>query len=338
MADYHKLLEEQLANYIGEEEMPEAFKTFLESVNFAYKEFEKDKALMEKTNCEYSESIEKMKAQIASQEKMATIGQLSAGVAHEINNPLGFVKSNINTLESYINKVKKFLELSNDAEKELEEHYEDIYMEIFKDAIEFKKKNKLKLVFEDMDDIVLDSEEGIGRIENIVKSLLGFARGAASSKLGDCDLNSNINSTLTIANNEIKYYAQVEKQLEEIPIIKAINGEINQVILNLLVNAAYAIKTKGIQGIIKIHTYCENNYVKCKISDNGIGISKENLNNIFNPFFTTKPIGIGTGLGLSISYDIIVKKHCGSIEVDSILGEGTTFIISLPIDMKKKSL
>ena len=170
-----------------------------------------------------------------------------------------------------------------------------------------------------MDDIISESKDGINRIENIVKSLLGFARKASSSEFNEYDINSNIKSTITIAYNEIKYYANVEENLEEVPTIKALEGEINQVLLNMLVNAAHAIKSKGIQGTIKIHTYCENDYVKCEISDNGAGISEENINNIFNPFFTTKPVGMGTGLGLSISHDIIVNKHSGSIEVNSKL-------------------
>jgi signal transduction histidine kinase len=172
-------------------------------------------------------------------------------------------------------------------------------------------------------------------MENIIKSLLGFARKASSSEYNEYDINSNIKSTITIAYNEIKYYAAVEENLEEVPIIKALEGEINQVLLNILVNAAHAIRSKGIQGIIKIHTYQDDGFVKCEISDNGIGISEDNINNIFNPFFTTKPVGIGTGLGLSISHDIIVNKHSGSIEVKSNEGEGTTFVISLPIDVTK---
>ena len=170
-----------------------------------------------------------------------------------------------------------------------------------------------------------------------MKSLLGFARKASSSEFNQYDINSNIKSTITIAYNEIKYYAKVEENLEEVPTIRALEGEINQVLLNMLVNAAHAIKSKGIQGTIKIHTYCENNQVKCEITDNGTGISEENINNVFNPFFTTKPVGMGTGLGLSISHDIIVNKHSGSIEVNSELGKGTTFIISLPIESIKPS-
>lgn len=344
MGEYHKLLKKQISKYIGENEIPENFKHFLDAIDSAYIEFDKDRALMERSieisSREYNENlekIEKLQTKIIQQEKMAGIGQLSAGIAHEINNPLGFVKCNMYTLENYKNKLKKLLELFINIEETIKESHEDLYNAIFKEMTEYKSKNKISFVFEDMDDIISESKDGINRIENIVRSLLGFARGVSSSKFTEYDINSNIKSTITIAYNEIKYYAQIEENLEETPIIKAIDGEINQVLLNMLLNAAHAIKLKGIQGVIKIHTYCEDDYVKCEISDNGVGISEGNIRNIFNPFFTTKPVGMGTGLGLSISHDIIVNKHFGTIEVNSTLGEGTTFIISLPVNIQKNN-
>jgi signal transduction histidine kinase len=342
MDEYHKLLTRQLAKYIGDDEIPENFRPFLDAVNSAYKEFERDKTLLERSleisSREYKENlekIEKLQTQIINQEKMAGIGQLSAGIAHEINNPLGFVKSNIYTLKGYKDKIKKMLQLYFDVEEKIKNENEELQKEAFSEIVEYKKKNKIKYIFDDIDDIINESKDGISRMENIIKSLLGFARKASSSEYNEYDINSNIKSTITIAYNEIKYYAAVEENLEEVPTIKALEGEINQVLLNILVNAAHAIRSKGIQGIIKIHTYYDDGFVKCEISDNGIGISEENINNIFNPFFTTKPVGIGTGLGLSISHDIIVNKHSGSIEVKSNEGEGTTFVISLPIDVTK---
>lgn len=342
MDECHKLLKRQLTKYIGNNEIPEDFKPFLDAINSAYIEFEKDKTLLERSldisSREYKENlqkIEKLQTQIINQEKMAGIGQLSAGIAHEINNPLGFVKSNIYTLKGYKDKIKKLLELYFSIEEKLKDSDAELYKENFSEVTEYKKKNKIKFIFDDIDDIILESKDGINRMETIIKSLLGFARKASSSEFNEYDINSNIKSTITIAYNEIKYYAMVEENLEAVPTIKALEGEINQVLLNLLVNAAHAIKSKGIQGVIKIHTYCDREYVKCEISDNGIGISEEHINNIFNPFFTTKPVGIGTGLGLSISHDIIVNKHSGSIEVRSNEGEGTTFVISLPLDVTK---
>ena len=344
MDKYHKLLKRQLSKYIDQDEIPENLKPFLDTVNSAYNEFEKDKVLMERSieisSREYKENlkkIEKLQAQIAHQEKMAGIGQLSAGIAHEINNPLGFVKSNMSTLESYTSKIKNLLDLLKIVEKDIQEYDIELYEKAFLEINEYKKKKKIAFVFDDMEDTVSECKDGINRIENIVKSLLGFARGASSSAFSEYEINKNIKSTITIAYNEIKYCADVEENFGDVPKVKAIAGEINQVLLNILVNAAHAIKFKGIRGKIKISTYCENNYVKCEISDNGMGISKENMSNIFTPFFTTKPAGIGTGLGLSISHDIIVNKHLGSIEVNSKLGEGTTFIISLPMDVKAQS-
>ena len=340
MDDFHKLLKRQLVKYIGEEEIPENFKSFIDAVNSAYIEFEKNKILMERSleisSREYNENlqkIEKLKIQVISQEKMAGIGQLSAGIAHEINNPLGFVKSNMYTLEKYKEKIKNLLELTFEVEEYIKNNHKDLYEANFAEIVEYKNKNKINLIIDDMDGLVSESKDGINRMETIIKSLLGFARKASSSEFNEYDINSNIKSTITIAHNEIKYYANIEENLEEVPIIKALEGEINQVLLNMLVNASHAIRLKGIQGTIKIHTYVDNNYVKCEITDNGVGISDKNIDNIFNPFFTTKPVGVGTGLGLSISYDIIVNKHSGNIEVNSNLGEGTTFIISLPINV-----
>jgi len=340
MDDFHKLLKRQLVKYIGEEEIPENFKSFIDAVNSAYIEFEKNKILMERSleisSREYNENlqkIEKLKIQVISQEKMAGIGQLSAGIAHEINNPLGFVKSNMYTLEKYKDKIKNLLELTFEVEEYIKNNHKDLYEANFSEIVEYKNKNKINLIIDDMDGLVSESKDGINRMETIIKSLLGFARKASSSEFNEYDINSNIKSTITIAHNEIKYYANIEENLEEVPIIKALEGEINQVLLNMLVNASHAIRLKGIQGTIKIHTYVDNNYVKCEITDNGVGISDKNIDNIFNPFFTTKPVGVGTGLGLSISYDIIVNKHSGNIEVNSNLGEGTTFIISLPINV-----
>lgn len=334
MKDFHELLKRQISIYFGENEIPQKLMPFFEDVNSAYIELEVKKNL-EKSSKEHEESVEQIKrlqAQIVQQEKMADIGQLSAGIAHEINNPLGFVKSNIYTLENYKGKIKDLLELYLNIQSDFEHFDGELYKKYFSQIDEYRSKNKISFILSDIDDIISETEDGINRIQNIVKSLLGFARKASTSEFSECDINNNINSTVTIAYNEIKYHAQIQKNLENIPLIRVIEGEINQVILNLLMNAAYAIKLKGTQGIIKIHTYCEDEYVKCSISDNGIGISEDNLSNIFNPFFTTKPVGIGTGLGLSISNDIIANKHGGNIEVRSILGEGTTFIISLPIN------
>lgn len=154
-----------------------------------------------------------------------------------------------------------------------------------------------------------------------------------SSEFESYDLNTGIKNTLIIAKNEIKYVAEIEMDLGELPEIQASSGQINQVLLNIIINAAYAIKEKQIDklGLIKISSYHDDQFVFCSIQDNGFGMNEETLQRIFNAFFTTKPMGQGTGLGLSISYDIIVNKHSGDISVSSEKGIGTTFIIKLPL-------
>ncbi|MFA9376057.1 MAG: sensor histidine kinase [Lachnotalea sp.] len=340
MEEYNSLLKRQIkkSNLNLSNDSNEEIKKLLELINEAYFSFEEEKMLLERSidisSKEYQESLDaadKLQLQLIQNEKMAGIGQLSAGIAHEINNPLGFIQSNLETLNKYIMKFKEMCNLNkqimdNSKHLELEELREELQK-----VNAFNKVNKLEYRLNDLTDIMLETTEGLSRISKIVNSLLGFSRQCFVGDLIDYDLNKGINDTLTIANNEIKYYANVVKELEDIPIIKAYSGEVNQVILNLIVNAAYAIKSKGNQGTITVHTYSEKNYVYCKISDDGVGISEAVINKIFNPFFTTKPIGSGTGLGLSISYDIIVNKHHGQILVDSKPAEGTSFIIKIPI-------
>jgi signal transduction histidine kinase len=196
--------------------------------------------------------------------------------------------------------------------------------------MQFIKQNKIDLIYSDLDTIFEETSEGLRRIENIIRSLLGFCRKEDENEFVEYDINKGIKDTLIVAKNEIKYLAQVTEVLKPVPLIMGIHGEINQVLLNIIVNAAHAIREKEIMGTIEIHTYSEEDFVCCEISDNGAGIKEENIKRIFEPFFTTKPEGIGTGLGLSIAYDIIVNKHKGHLEVDSEVGKGTTFRLKLP--------
>ena len=170
------------------------------------------------------------------------------------------------------------------------------------------------------------------RVGDIVKALRMFSRIDKQGAREDYDLNEGVRNSLIVARNEIKYIAEIREELAEIPLVSAIGGQINQVLLNLILNAAYAIKEKGLPelGLITVRTYLTDGTVCCSIQDNGKGIPAEIQKDIFNPFFTTKPVGQGTGLGLSISYDIIVNKHQGKINFSSIEGEGTTFFIQLP--------
>jgi len=264
--------------------------------------------------------LKQTQGQILQQEKMASIGQLAAGVAHEINNPMGFITSNLGTLAKY---QQKLFEYQKNLEASLNETAEEGLKER---AQELRKKLKIDYLRDDIDDLLSESKEGAERVREIVQNLKGFSR-VDQAEYAEVDLNDCLDKTLSIAANEIKYKAQVEKDYGELPLVACFPQQLNQVFLNLLVNAAQAIEDHG---IICISTLDLGDMVQIDITDNGSGIPAENLEKIFEPFFTTKEVGKGTGLGMSISYEII-QKHGGDIQVASEVGQGTTFSITLPI-------
>ncbi|SEJ66438.1 His Kinase A (phospho-acceptor) domain-containing protein [Propionispira arboris] len=342
MDNLHRLLKRQIKNHLDNIEFTAELQSFISAVNQAYITQDKDRSLLERSidisSKEYNESMEKIRmlqSQLIQQEKMAGIGQLSAGIAHEINNPLGYTQSNLDTLQKYLYKIKDFLDTLNHIESTLQTEPTDNVLNILNTIRTSQKKNKINIISNDIEDIIGESITGLNRIEKIVKSLLGFAR-SSTSEFEDYDLNKGIIDTLAVANNEIKYVATVVEKPGDIPHIEAAGGSINQVLLNLIINAVHAIKDTSNKGIITLKTFEKNDSVYCSITDNGIGISKENLDSIFTPFFTTKPVGTGTGLGLSIAYDIIVNKHAGEIKIESEEGKGTTFILRLPIHHKSE--
>jgi PAS domain S-box-containing protein len=252
-------------------------------------------------------------------EKLASIGQLAAGIAHEINNPLSFIVSNHSVLGQYMATFERAWKTAVASDPTLADRIE----------------GELGLVelFAEVDSILRESNEGLSRIMNIVKNLKIFAHSGADSSMGSYDINNGIDSTLVVARNEIKYVADVELRLGDVPAIEAVGGEVNQVFLNILVNAAQAIagQNRKERGRIVITTSQVDETVVCEISDDGPGVPEELRHRIFDPFFTTKGVGQGTGLGLSISYDIIVKKHGGSLMVDRSQAGGALFRIGLPI-------
>lgn len=278
--------------------------------------------------------------QLTQADKMASIGYLSAGIAHEINNPLGFVSSNFNTLKKYISKFTECMTEYIKFKDTLEVGETEGISEKIDDINKLQTKNKLDFILNDLDALYLDTDKGINRIKNIVLTLKDFVHQSKSTEYEDYNINKGIEETLVIVKNEIKYNIEIVLNLfNDIKCVNANAGEINQVLLNLIINASHAIKEKcnsdsAFTGEIIISTNCDERFVYCSIEDNGAGISSDYIYNIFDPFFTTKPIGVGTGLGLSISYDIIVNKHKGEIEVESEVGKGTRFIITLPIDSK----
>lgn len=294
-----------------------------------------EKELLE-TNKNLLDMVEKLKeaqTQLIQKEKLAGIGQLAAGVAHEINNPLGFISSNFKVLSKYISVYQNVLSLYHSISNNplLQTHPE--CNEILNKIINLEKEKDIEFIHEDIQGLLSDCHEGLTRVKDIVQGLRLFSRIDQLNEFEEYDLNEGIQTTLVVANNEIKYDAEVELNPGQIPLIPAMGNQINQVLLNIVINAAYAIRKKDLDdlGWIKIKTYKDENYVYMAIEDNGIGISVENIHKIFDPFFTTKPIGEGTGLGLGIAYDIIVNKHKGNIWVESTLGEGSIFYIQLPI-------
>jgi two-component system NtrC family sensor kinase len=259
-------------------------------------------------------------AQVVHQEKMASIGQLAAGVAHEINNPMGFISSNLGTLLKYHNRMNEFIQAQTELiGKETDE-------ELSAGLRQMRKGLKLDYIIEDGIELIKESLEGAERVRTIVQNLKGFSRvDEAESK--HADINECILSTVNIVWNELKYKASLIKELGDIPRTKCHPQQLNQVFMNLLVNAAHAIET---QGEITVRTWHENGSIYAMVKDSGCGMPPEVVNRIFEPFFTTKEVGKGTGLGLSISYDI-VKKHNGEIIVESKPGSGTTFTVRLPV-------
>lgn len=295
------------------------------SINDITERIEKERELW-RTNLELSElnsKLQKTQELMVQQEKLASIGQLAAGVAHEINNPLGFLKSNHSVMEKYVAKAETLLQKI--ADSGIPEASKPIMEQLVKQIDKMKE-------------ILIESTEGYERIIRIVADLKTFSRLDQGEGFAEYDLNAGIESTLVVAWNEIKYVADVEKQLGNIPKIMARGNELNQVWLNLLVNAAQAIEgaKKEVRGRIIIKTWEEKGHIMVSIKDNGPGIPESIRKKIFDPFFTTKEPGKGTGLGLSISYNIIVENHKGQIIVNTEPGQGTEFVVILPLSPPKK--
>lgn len=265
--------------------------------------------------------LKSTQSQMLHQEKMASIGQLAAGVAHEINNPIGFIMSNLNTLNKYASRLQKYHQQLDDVlnKVHLEQEIKDTLQQM-------RKKAKIDIIFEDLDDLLEESLDGTSRVSEIVQNLKTFSR-VDDNEMKPTSLNGCLTSTLKVLHNELKYKATVSAELGEMPDIKGHFGELNQVFVNLLVNAGQAIEDNG---EIQVKSWCDKETVCVSIADNGQGIPSENIPTIFEPFFTTKEVGQGTGLGLSIVYDI-VKKHGGDIDVESTVDKGTVFTVRFPI-------
>lgn len=266
--------------------------------------------------------MERTQSQLLQSEKMAAIGQLAAGVAHEINNPVGFVNSNMGTLKKYVGQLLEAIDALIPSLVTLPENNP-----VRQRAESVLQHADIAFLRGDIGDLIDESTQGLDRVKKIVQDLKDFSH-IDQAEWQETDINACLESTLNVARNEIKYKATVEKSLGDLPLITCAPSEVNQVLMNLLVNAAQSIEG---QGVIRIRTGTSGDWVWIEIEDTGKGMSSTVMSRIFEPFFTTKPVGKGTGLGLSISWDIVVKKHGGKLSVCSEEGLGTCFRIELPI-------
>ncbi len=257
-------------------------------------------------------ALSSLNEQLVHAEKLASIGQLSAGIAHEINNPVGFIRSNLDVLDDYLKALAEYIELAKQTDKQHE-------------ARVFYKKEDLDFVLEDIKPLISSTLEGAARVSKIIKDLGSYAH--VDEKLPEEILiDELIEKSLTLVANELKYKVEITKHLEANVNVAGFPQKLLQVFINMLVNASHAIESKG---CICISSTLEQDQVRIRFEDNGSGIAKDDLKNIFDPFFTTKPVGKGTGLGLHIVRSII-EEHGGHIDVSSIVGKGSIFTIYLP--------
>jgi len=318
----HEMLSKSIHYAIERKRMEEAGKVAFQELEDAHSE------------------LKEMQSQIVQSEKLASIGQLAAGVAHEINTPVGFVSSNFETLGTYMGKIRLLLDKHGELIRQLESSKDAQLQETVQELTQLRQTLKIDFILDDLQDLFTESQEGLERVTSIVQNLRDFSRIDQAEDMGDYSLNAGIQATLAVARNEIKYDAEIVTELGDIPAVQCSAGQINQVFLNILVNAAQAIKSQAREalGCITIKTYCADEEVVCEIADNGPGIPADKLTRIFDPFFTTKAPGEGTGLGLNVSYDIIVNKHQGQLLADSTVGQGTRFTIKLPVKCPASSL
>lgn len=283
-----------------------------------------------------NDAISKRQGDLIEKERWVSIGQLAAGVAHEINNPLGFVQNNIFALQLYFENMKSVFQEYQNLRESLTEQ-DDTNTILSEELKQLKKlEDDLKL-----DESVKDIEftfnqciDGLNRITEITKSIKNFSHDTMNEDWEEFNLNVGIENMVIMSQNEYKYAADIITDYGDIPITFCCPNKMSQVFLNLIVNASHAIKARykdsHQRGTITIKTYEKEGLIYCEFSDDGTGIPEDIRGQVFTPFFTTKPPDLGTGLGLSICFDII-KKHNGAISIDSELGSGTTFLLKIPV-------
>jgi len=260
---------------------------------------------------------------------MASIGQLAAGVAHEINNPMGFITSNINSLEEYAGELIRYVTLQRDLIGGAHRAgllTGDNEARLLEELQRLDENADIDFILKDIPPLLSESIDGAERIRKIIQDLKDFSH-PGEEKLALADLNANLDKSINIVGSELKYKVTLEKDYRSLPPVQCYARQLDQVFINLLVNAAQAITDKG---TITVSTRHDDTHAVVAIADTGAGIPKEKLKKIFDPFYTTKPVGKGTGLGLNVVYNI-VRRHRGSISVKSEEGRGTTFSLRLPL-------
>jgi two-component system NtrC family sensor kinase len=355
----HKLLQRQLRRAFGSiEATPPGLDELLAVVSQAYEDADAERTMIERAlelmSRELNERNEQLRAdlverqrardelqqrsdeqqalirrledahnQLLQAEKMASIGQLAAGVAHEINNPIGYVGSNLGSLREYVNALLAIV-------AEFESRTSRLPPADAAAVRQTMNAHEYEYLREDIVSLLDESSAGVNRVKQIVQDLKDFSHAGEQAWVWT-DLHKGLDSTLNIVHNEIKYVADVTRRYEDIPQVECLASQLNQVFMNLLVNAAHALTGAAKRGSIVVTTGClRADEVFVEVADDGCGIAQEHLSRIFDPFFTTKPVGKGTGLGLSLSYGI-VRRHGGRIEVKSEPGAGTAFRVCLPI-------
>jgi len=264
-------------------------------------------------------ALEETHVQLLQSEKLASIGQLAAGVAHEINNPIGFISANLNTLRTWVRSLLDVIAAHEAVLPQLEPAARDALTAL-------RGAADLDYVRDEIVTLIDESIDGAVRVRRIVQDLRDFSR-PGSGEWSVADIHAGLESTLNVVHNELKYKADIVREYGDLPPVECLPSQLNQVFMNLLVNAAHAMPTRG---VITIRTSSDGEQVSIAISDTGTGMTPDIVRRIFDPFFTTKPVGQGTGLGLSVSHGI-VERHRGAIDVTSEPGRGTTFCVRLPI-------
>jgi len=273
-------------------------------------------------------------AQLLQANKLESVGQLAAGIAHEINTPTQFIGSNIDFMGDSFGGIQRLL---NELSRQLA-HGEGHHGLNPSLLTELLAEIDWAYLEEEIPTAIKQSKEGIKRISTIVQAMKEFSHPSSKEKVKN-DLNKLIETTVIVTSNEWKYLADVHTDFEpSLPLVSCLADELGQVFLNILVNAVHAIEAKLKEtdqrgrGTITISTRQQGDWVEVRLSDTGTGIPKDIRNRIFDPFFTTKTVGKGTGQGLAIAHDVVTKKHGGTLSVESVVGEGSTFILRLPIE------